>query len=55
MPSEKPFLSFIISEELLKEIDNFRFANHFQSRAAAVKWLLEWGLENNPKPDEQRK
>jgi len=52
MPSEKPFLSFVVSEELLREIDNFRFSNHFPSRAAAVKWLIEWSLTNNPKSKE---
>lgn len=52
MPSEKPFLSFVVSEELLKEIDKFRFGNCFQSRSAAVKWLIEWSLKNSPKSKE---
>jgi metal-responsive CopG/Arc/MetJ family transcriptional regulator len=55
MPSEKPFLSFVVPEELLSEIDTFRFTNRFPSRAAAIIWLIEWGLKNNEKQVEQRK
>ncbi len=51
MVSKKPFLSFVIGEELLKEIDDFWHDNHFQSRAAAIKWLLEWALNQNPSPN----
>lgn len=49
-PSEKPFLHFVLDPELLAKIDDFRFQNRFQSRAAAIKWLLEWALEQNPQP-----
>ncbi len=49
MPSKKPFLSFIIDTELLNKIDDFQFKNRFTSRAAAIKWLLEWALSQNPK------
>ena len=44
MASKKPFLSFVIEEELLKRIDDYRFKNRFESRAAAVKHLLEVAL-----------
>jgi hypothetical protein len=50
MPSDKPFLSFVIDPELLKRVDDFRFKNRFESRAAAIKWLLEWALDQKPKP-----
>ena len=46
MPSEKPFLSFIISEELLEKIDDFRFEHRFESRAEAIRELIRWALEN---------
>lgn len=46
MPSKKPFLSFVIGEELLKNIDNYRFENHFESRAAAIKYLIEYALKD---------
>lgn len=49
MPSTKPFLSFVISPELLKRIDEFRFRNHFESRAAAILFLVEFALGQKPK------
>jgi hypothetical protein len=48
MGSEKPFLSFVIESELLKRIDDFRFKHRFESRAAAIKWLLDWALTQKP-------
>lgn len=50
-PSEKPFLHFVIDEDLLKRVDDFRFKNRFESRAAAIKWLLGWALDQKPKPN----
>lgn len=49
MASQKPFLSFVIEEELLKMIDDFQFENRFKTRSAAIKWLLQWALSQNPK------
>lgn len=48
MTVKKPLLNFVIDKELLSEIDNFRFENHFESRAAAIKWLLKWALQQKP-------
>jgi len=48
MATNKPFLSFVINEDLLRKIDDFRFENHFPSRAAAIKWLLDWALKQKP-------
>lgn len=45
VPSKKPFLSFVIDEELLKAIDDFRFENRYPSRAAAIMALLRRGLQ----------
>jgi len=50
MPSDKPLINFVIPEELLVKVDRFRFENHFPSRAGAIKWLLEWSLQQNPQP-----
>lgn len=49
MPSTKPFLSFVIDPELLKRIDEFRFKNQFESRAAAILFLVEYALSCRPK------
>jgi len=50
MASDKPFLHFIVDEDLLKRLDGFRFENHFESRAAAIKWLLASALDAKLKP-----
>lgn len=49
VPSEKPFLSFVVEPGMIKRLDDFRFKQRFESRAAAIKWLLEWALEQKPK------
>jgi hypothetical protein len=53
--AEKPLLNFLVEPELLKRIDDFRFKNRFESRAAAIKWLLDWALDQKPKPDSSEK
>lgn len=52
MPSEKPFLSFVIDPELLKKVSDFQHKHQFASRAAAIKWLLGWALKQKPVPAE---
>ncbi|MFU8858453.1 MAG: hypothetical protein ACNA8S_15790 [Deferrisomatales bacterium] len=54
-PSEKPFLHFVIDRDLLGRVDDFRFENRFESRAAAVKWLLEAALEAGLAPKQNTK
>ncbi len=53
MPSDKPLINFVIDRDLLKRVDDFRFAHRFASRAAAIKWLLVYALDQNPKPPPQ--
>jgi len=48
MGSEKPFLHFVIDPALLKKVDAFRFKGKFESRAATIKWLLAWALDQKP-------
>jgi len=45
MGTEKPFLHFNVEPELLKKLDDFRFKQRFDSRAAAIKWLLDAALK----------
>jgi hypothetical protein len=47
---EKQMLTFIVEAGLLTALDDFRFKNRFPSRAAAIKWLLNWSLKQKPKP-----
>jgi hypothetical protein len=37
----------LLDHELLSRIDDFRFAQRFESRTAAIKWLLNWALSKN--------
>lgn len=48
MASEKPLLNFVIGPDLLKRIDDFRYKQRFPTRAAAIKWLLEFALNQKP-------
>lgn len=50
MPTEKPLVGLNVEQSLLDRIDDFRFEHRFPSRAAAIKWLLEWALEQHPQP-----
>jgi hypothetical protein len=52
-PSSKPYLSFVIEPELLKRIDDFRYKQRFPTRAAAIKFLLEWALSQKPTPKQE--
>jgi len=49
MTTDKPKFIFTIDDELLKKVDDYRFKNRFTSRAAAIRRLLEIGLENENK------
>ena len=48
MSSEKPLLNFVIDPDLLKRIDDFRYKQRFPTRAAAIKWLLDFALNQKP-------
>jgi len=49
MTTTKPKLLFVIPQELLKQIDDFRFANRICSRSEAVRQLIEAGLKAKAK------
>ena len=51
MPSDRQLLNFIVEKDLLNRLDDFRFHNRFATRAGAIKWLLDWALEQGAKPD----
>jgi len=46
--TDKQFLNFLIEPALLKKVDDFRFKNRFATRAATIKWLLEWAVDQKP-------
>ena len=45
MPTEKPRFCLTVDEELLKEIEDFRFENRYPSRSAATLALIRLGLQ----------
>ena len=48
MPINKTLINFIVEDSLLRRIEDFRFKNRFATRAAAIKWLLDWALKQKP-------
>lgn len=52
MPTQKPRYTVIVDEELLKEIDDFRFENRYPSRSAATLELIRMGIEQLKKEKE---
>ena len=52
--SDRPYWNFVIDDALLKRLDDFRFRHRFDLQAAAIKWLLDWALKQNPKPPDER-
>jgi len=45
MASTKPLITFVMDDEELKRLDDFRFAFRFPSRGAAIRYLINAGLE----------
>ena len=45
MPTNRPRYTIIVDDELLNQIDDFRFNNRFPSRSAATRALLHQGIE----------
>ena len=52
MPTEKPRYTIIVDDELLRQIDDFRFENRFPSRSAATLDLIRRGIEQLRKEQE---
>ena len=54
--TKKPRYSIIIDDEMLEEIDDFRYDNRFSSRAKATERLIMLGLEAySQMSDEEKK
>ena len=39
------YVNVLLDEGLLAAIDEFRFDNRFESRTAAMRWLLQAGID----------
>lgn len=51
MGTEKPVINFVIEEDFLKRVDDFRYRHRFPTRAAAIKWLLDAALKAKLAPE----
>ena len=45
MPTEKPRYCITVDDEMLKEIDDFRFNNRYNSRSQATLEIIRLGLQ----------
>ena len=52
MPTEKPRYTIIVDDDILRQIDDFRFENRFPSRSAATLDLIRRGIEQLRKEQE---
>ncbi len=55
MPTSKPRYTIIVDEEMLKQIDDFRFENRYPSRSAATLELIRLGMQQLKKEQQSQK
>lgn len=54
MATDKPRYSITVDEEMLKEIEDFRFNNRFPNRNQATIELIRLGLEKIKQTDSKK-
>jgi len=50
---EDVFLNIKVDQDLMDRIDDFRFLRRFDTRAQAVRFLLNYALDKCPDPKEE--
>lgn len=55
MPTKKPRYCITVDDEMLKEIDDFRFNNRYNSRSQATLELIRLGLQALREQEEAKK
>lgn len=55
VPEKKSLVNVLMERQLIDRLDEYRFEHRFPSRAAAITWLLERALEQNPKPEKRQR
>lgn len=45
MPTKNPVITLVLTDDLLKRVDDYRYENRIPTRAEAVRKLLEKGLK----------
>lgn len=54
MPTTKPRYCITVDEDMLKQIDDFRFENRYASRSAATLDLIKIGIAQLQKEQEEK-
>lgn len=54
MPTQKPRYTVVVDEDLLRQIDDFRFENRFPSRSAATLELIRLGIRQLEREKQER-
>lgn len=55
MPTEKPRYCITVDDQMLQEIDDFRFNNRYNSRSQATLELIRLGLQVIREREEAKK
>ena len=55
MSTEKPRFTITVTDEMLKEIDDFRYENRYPTRTKAVNELFRLGIEQLKKEQAEAK
>lgn len=45
MPTEKPRITVVVDDDMMQQIEDFRFENRYPSRSAAMVELIRLGIE----------
>ena len=54
MPTQKPRYTVVVDEDLLRQIDDFRFENRCPSRSAATLELIRLGIQQLEREKQER-
>ncbi len=52
MTKDTRLINSVMSEDLIKRVDDFRFGNRFNSRAEAMRFLMEWSLDKGAEKED---
>lgn len=55
MPTQNPRYCITVDDDLLRQIDDYRFENRYNSRSAATVELIRLGLESLKERDADEK
>lgn len=54
MPTEKPRITVVVDDDMMHQIEDFRFENRFPSRSAAMVELIRLGIEQIKKEQAEK-